>query len=138
MVFFYDLCKNTITRYVQICLMLRWFNVRNYKNKIQCDMCNRKFTSDVDLMNHMQIFHGKDLKYDCRQCNKHFSSMESMRTHLQREHNYVADKNFTNNNGNNSTTPTNCNNTHNSNNSNNNTNNHTNNHTNNKKPNDVN
>ena len=44
--------------------------------------------SDADLMNHKQVFHGKDLKYDCRKCGKYFSSMEEMRSHLQREHKY--------------------------------------------------
>ena len=39
-------------------------------------------------MNHKQIVHGKDLKYDCKECNKFFSNMEDMRTHLQREHSY--------------------------------------------------
>ncbi len=58
------------------------------RKKKRCDACNRAFASDADLMNHKQVFHGKDLKYDCRKCGKYFASMEEMRTHLQREHKY--------------------------------------------------
>ena len=43
-------------------------------------------------MNHKQIVHGKDLKYDCKECDKYFSNMEDMRTHLQREHSYKKDR----------------------------------------------
>ena len=60
--------------------------------KRRCDECNRVLASDADLMNHKQVFHGKDLKYDCRKCGKYFSSMEEMRSHLQREHKYEGDR----------------------------------------------
>ncbi len=56
----------------------------------RCDLCNRKFSSVEDLMNHKQTVHGKDLRYDCRVCNRYFHSMEEMRTHLQREHVYTG------------------------------------------------
>lgn len=58
------------------------------RKKKKCDACGRMFASDADLMNHKQIFHGKDLKYDCRRCGRYFASMEEMRSHLQREHKY--------------------------------------------------
>ena len=58
------------------------------KKKAECDECGRRFASDVDLMNHKQIFHGKDLMYDCRRCGAQFASMEAMRAHLQRVHSY--------------------------------------------------
>lgn len=58
------------------------------RKKKRCDVCNRMLASDADLMNHKQVFHGKDLKYDCRKCGKYFASMEEMRAHLQREHRY--------------------------------------------------
>ncbi len=57
-----------------------------------CEICKNKFTHQEDLMNHQQIVHGKDLKYDCNECNKFFSNMEDMRTHLQREHSYKKDR----------------------------------------------
>lgn len=61
-------------------------------NKIKCDSCDKKFSKEEELMNHKQIFHGKDLQYDCKECNKYFSNMEDMRTHLQREHSYKKDR----------------------------------------------
>ena len=60
--------------------------------KIACDVCNRKFSHQEELMNHKQIVHGKDLQYDCKECKKYFSNMEDMRTHLQREHSYKKDR----------------------------------------------
>ena len=60
--------------------------------KISCDVCNKKFSKEEELMNHKQIVHGKDLQYDCKECDKYFSNMEDMRTHLQREHSYKKDR----------------------------------------------
>ena len=60
----------------------------NFFKKIKCDICEKKFSKEEELMNHKQIIHGKNLKYDCKKCNKYFSSMEDMRTHLQKEHSY--------------------------------------------------
>lgn len=60
--------------------------------KIKCEMCNKKFSKEEQVMNHKQIVHGKDLEYDCKECNKYFSNMEDMRTHLQREHSYKKDR----------------------------------------------
>ena len=62
------------------------------RKRRECDACGRKFASDEDLMNHKQVFHGKNLEYDCQACGMHFSSMESMRAHLQREHKYTGSK----------------------------------------------
>ena len=36
--------------------------------KFTCDACNSKFSQQEELMNHKQIVHGKDLKYDCKEC----------------------------------------------------------------------
>ena len=60
--------------------------------KFVCDRCNSKFSHQEELMNHKQVVHGKDLKYDCKECNKYYSNMEDMRTHLQKEHKYRKDK----------------------------------------------
>jgi len=65
--------------------------VRFFKKSI-CDICNKKFSKEEELMNHQEIIHGKDLKYDCKVCSKDFSNMEDMRTHLQREHSYKKDR----------------------------------------------
>ena len=55
-------------------------------------MCDKKFSKEEEVMNHKQIVHGKDLKYDCKVCDRYFSNMEDMRTHLQREHSYKKDR----------------------------------------------
>ena len=60
--------------------------------KISCDICDKKFSKEEEMMNHKQIVHGKDLPYDCKECNKYFSNMEDMRTHLQRVHSYKKDR----------------------------------------------
>jgi len=60
--------------------------------KIKCKVCDKKFSKEEEVMNHKQIVHGKDLKYDCKECKKYFSNMEDMRTHLQREHSYKKDR----------------------------------------------
>ena len=64
----------------------------NLFKKIKCDLCDKKFSKQEEVMNHIQIVHDKDLKYDCKKCNKFFSNMEDMRTHLQREHSYKKDR----------------------------------------------
>ena len=56
--------------------------------RARCDICNRGFPRQEDLMHHVQTVHGKDLPYDCKECGRCFSNMEDMRTHLQREHSY--------------------------------------------------
>lgn len=59
-----------------------------FLKKVKCNNCDRKFSKQEELMNHIQIFHGKDLKYDCKECNEFFTNMEDMRTHLMRKHSY--------------------------------------------------
>ncbi|MCA9826974.1 MAG: hypothetical protein KC444_01045 [Nitrosopumilus sp.] len=56
--------------------------------KIKCEICEKRFSRQEEVMNHREIVHGKDLKYDCRECKKYFSNMEDMRAHIQREHAY--------------------------------------------------
>lgn len=43
-------------------------------------------------MNHKQILHSKDPRYDCRECGRYFSSMEEMRSHLKKMHAYRRDE----------------------------------------------
>ncbi len=64
-----------------------WDSLGLFK-RIICDVCNKKFSKDEEMMNHRQVVHGKDLPYDCKECDRYFSSMEDMRSHLQREHSY--------------------------------------------------
>jgi len=40
--------------------------------KHTCNICEKKFSKEEELMNHKQILHGKDLKYDCKECDKIF------------------------------------------------------------------
>lgn len=56
--------------------------------KYSCDLCEKKFSQQEELMQHLQVVHFKDFPYDCKECNEFFSSMAEMRTHLQRKHNY--------------------------------------------------
>ena len=60
--------------------------------KHTCNICEKKFSKEEELMNHKQILHGNDLKYDCKECDKYFSNMEDMRTHLQKVHSYKKDR----------------------------------------------
>ena len=60
--------------------------------KFECEECNRKFSQQEELMQHLQVFHYKDLPYDCKECDEYFSNMEEMRTHLQRKHSYKKDR----------------------------------------------
>ncbi len=60
--------------------------------KIPCEICNLKFKSQEELMQHLQITHYKDLPYDCKECNMNFSNMEDMRVHLQKQHSYKKDR----------------------------------------------
>ncbi len=60
--------------------------------KHQCEICDKKFSKQEELMQHKQVIHFKDKPYDCKKCNKNFSNMEDMRTHLQKEHSYKKDR----------------------------------------------
>ncbi|MBI2006967.1 MAG: C2H2-type zinc finger protein [Nitrosopumilales archaeon] len=60
--------------------------------KFRCDQCEKIFSKQEELMQHIQVIHYKDLPYDCKECNRTFSNMEDMRTHLQRFHSYKKDR----------------------------------------------
>ncbi|MEX0657086.1 MAG: C2H2-type zinc finger protein [Nitrosopumilaceae archaeon] len=60
--------------------------------KFRCDQCEKTFSKQEELMQHIQVIHYKDLPYDCKECNRTFSNMEDMRTHLQRFHSYKKDR----------------------------------------------
>ena len=49
-----------------------WIKVGFFK-KIKCEVCDKKFSKEEERMNHKQIVHGKDLKYDCKECSKYFA-----------------------------------------------------------------
>ncbi len=40
--------------------------------KFECEKCDRKFSHQEELMQHLQVFHYKDLPYDCKECNEFF------------------------------------------------------------------
>lgn len=60
--------------------------------RIKCEICQKRFSQQEELMQHLQVTHHKDDPYDCKACNEFFSSMEEMRTHLQRMHSYKKDR----------------------------------------------
>lgn len=60
--------------------------------KHQCEICDKKFFRQEELMQHKLVNHFKDNPYDCKKCNKNFSNMEDMRSHLQKEHSYKKDR----------------------------------------------
>ena len=53
-----------------------------------CENCGRKFRKMEDMMQHLQVIHGKDLLYDCKECNMSFEGMEQMRDHTKKFHSY--------------------------------------------------
>ncbi|MGQ0605575.1 MAG: C2H2-type zinc finger protein [Candidatus Nitrosotenuis sp.] len=65
--------------------------MRLFKKKIFCQNCDQQFSRDIELMQHQQIVHGKELPYDCKICNQNFTNMQDMRTHLQKFHSYRKD-----------------------------------------------
>jgi KRAB domain-containing zinc finger protein len=65
--------------------------MRFLKKKLKCESCGNSFLSQEELMQHMQLVHGKDLPYDCKVCNQNFSNMQDMRAHLQKHHSYKKD-----------------------------------------------
>jgi len=60
--------------------------------KIQCEICQEKFSQHEELMNHQEITHFKDSPYDCKVCNENFHSMSEMRDHLRKKHSYKIDR----------------------------------------------
>jgi KRAB domain-containing zinc finger protein len=65
--------------------------MRLFKKKIPCELCDQSFPSEEQIMQHMQIVHGKELPYDCKVCNQSFTNMQDMRSHLQKYHSYKRD-----------------------------------------------
>ena len=62
-----------------------------YFKKFSCDICDKRFSQQEELMHHKQNVHFNDLPYDCKKCNKFFSSMQEMRMHLQKYHSFKKD-----------------------------------------------
>ena len=60
--------------------------------KIQCEICQEKFSRHEELMNHQEITHFKDSPYDCKVCNENFHNMSEMRDHLRKKHSYKIDR----------------------------------------------
>lgn len=53
-----------------------------------CGRCGAKFRRVEELMQHLQVIHGKGLFYECKPCNAKFEGMEQMRDHLKKFHSY--------------------------------------------------
>ena len=60
--------------------------------KFECDLCEKKFSKQEQLMHHKEIIHFKDAPYDCKICNKNFTNMSDMRDHLRKKHSYKIDR----------------------------------------------
>ena len=60
--------------------------------KIQCEICQKKFSQHEQLMNHQEITHFNNSPYDCKECNENFHSMLEMRDHLKKKHSYKIDR----------------------------------------------
>jgi uncharacterized C2H2 Zn-finger protein len=53
-----------------------------------CEICGRKFRKMEEMMQHVELGHGKGLLYDCKMCNVSFEGMEQMRDHIKKFHSY--------------------------------------------------
>ena len=53
-----------------------------------CEICGRKFRKMEEMMQHVELGHGKGLLYDCKMCNVSFEGMEQMRDHIKKSHSY--------------------------------------------------
>lgn len=52
-----------------------------------CEVCGTKFRRIEEMMQHLQVVHGK-LFYECTPCNMRFEGMEQMREHVKKFHSY--------------------------------------------------
>ena len=52
-----------------------------FVKKIKCEICDKKFSKEEEVMKHKQTIHGKDMKYDCKKCKKYYSNSKDMRIH---------------------------------------------------------
>ena len=59
-----------------------------YFKRYGCERCNNRFRKIEELMQHVQIIHGKDLPYECVKCNVSVTGMEQMRDHIKKFHSY--------------------------------------------------
>jgi uncharacterized C2H2 Zn-finger protein len=53
-----------------------------------CERCGKKFRKMEEMMQHIELIHGKGLLYDCKMCNVSFEGMEQMRDHIKKFHSY--------------------------------------------------
>lgn len=60
----------------------------NIFKKHLCEGCGTKFRKIEQMMQHIQVVHGKGIFYECKSCNLKFEGMEQMREHAMRFHSY--------------------------------------------------
>ena len=53
----------------------------------QCDQCQKYFSSNTTLKNHMVVTHMEENPYKCQYCEKEFTKQGSMRAHIKKSHN---------------------------------------------------
>jgi uncharacterized C2H2 Zn-finger protein len=59
----------------------------NIFKKHLCEGCGTKFRRVEEMMQHLQVVHGKAF-YECKSCNMKFEGMEQMRDHVKKFHSY--------------------------------------------------
>ena len=52
----------------------------------QCDQCQKYFSSNTTLKNHMVVTHMEENPYKCQYCGKEFTQQGSMKTHIKKSH----------------------------------------------------
>lgn len=60
----------------------------NIFKKHLCADCGTKFRKIEQMMQHIQVVHGKGIFYECKSCNMKFEGMEHMREHVMKFHSY--------------------------------------------------
>ena len=55
--------------------------VHKGKNKFNCDLCEKFYTSTSALKYHIEVFHGRLEKFNCGQCKKSFVTPEILAIH---------------------------------------------------------
>ena len=52
----------------------------------QCDQCQKYFSSNTTLKNHMVVTHMEENPYKCQYCEKEFTKLGGMRAHIKKSH----------------------------------------------------
>ena len=61
-------------------------NTEKGKNKLYCDICDKKYKHKVDLINHKKGHLEENVKYPCKICNSTFAVKQSLQYHERSVH----------------------------------------------------